>query len=172
MALELYAPEKGRISRWILGVSAALLLAYGAWSLYFYLPEGARSPLFGWQPLGKAYPISIALISAIVALIGGLIATWWAINHAKLVDFLENVERELHKVSWANKLEVKNSSIVVIIVTLVLAGWVALWDVIFAQLQQWAWGVHWTLAILGILVVVIAPLVGLFMLSRGKQTTK
>lgn len=129
-ALELYAPDKGRYARWIIGVTAVILLGYGAWSLYYALPDSWRQPLMGWRPLGDAYPLSLSLLLSAIALAGGAFGIWWAINYKRLVNFLHDVEVEMTKVSWASKKEVVASSVVVLVTTVILAGWVGLVDAV------------------------------------------
>lgn len=135
-ALDLYAPGRARISRWVLGISGMLLLAYGAYSLYYALPQAARAPIGGWRPLGDAFPVSWALIGAIVALLAGAGGAWWLVNYKRLVDFLHDVEVEMGKVSWASRKEVVSNSIVVIVATTILAGWVFIADVTLAAIRQ------------------------------------
>lgn len=134
--MDLYAPEKARISRWLLGVSAILLIGYGTYSLYYFLPSSARAPMFGWRPLGDAFPISIAFVSSFAVLVAGAAGMWWTINYARLVDFLRDVEGEMHKVAWPSKQELISSSLVIVVATGILASWVALVDLILLGVRQ------------------------------------
>ncbi|MFC1706896.1 preprotein translocase subunit SecE [Planctomycetota bacterium] len=134
-ALELYAPEKGRYSRWILGVSAMLLAGYGTHSLYYSFPEGMRAAVFGWKPLGDEFPISWGLIISVSIFVAFSLGTWLAINHQKLVDFLHETEVEMTKVSWASKDEVLRSSLVVVVTTIILAVWVYMADILLAGVR-------------------------------------
>lgn len=135
-ALDLYAPEKARYSRWIVGASGALLVAYGAFSLFNSLPGSARAPIGGWTPLGQAYPISWALLLGVLVLVAGMVGMWWAINYAKLVNFLQDCEVEMGKVSWASRSEVISSSIVVCVGTAMLAGWVYFADLVLVGVRH------------------------------------
>jgi preprotein translocase SecE subunit len=126
--LDLYAPDKARVSRWIIGLSAGALVTYGGWSLFYALPQGMRGAIAGLAPFGSQYPVSWALVLGLVVLVGGLGGLWWGINHPKLVDFLQDCEGEMGKVSWASRSEVASSSAVVVVATAILAGWVSLAD--------------------------------------------
>ena len=135
-ALDLYAPDKARYSRWMLGVSSMLLTGYGAYSLFYAAPSGWREPIGGWEPLGDAFPVSPALLLGLLVVIVGAGGTWWAINYPKLVDFMKDVEAEMAKVSWASKSEVVTSSFVVVVATAILSGWVYLADLMLAGVRQ------------------------------------
>jgi len=135
-AMDLYAPEKARISRWLLGVSAILLVGYGTYSLYYYLPSTARAPMFGWRPLGDAFPVSVAFVSSLAVLLAGVAGSWWAINYPRLVDFLRDVEGEMYKVAWPSRQELISSSLVIVVATAILASWVALIDLILLGVRQ------------------------------------
>ena len=132
--LELYEPSKGRYSRWIVGASAIALLLYGVYGLYYSFGDTLRkSVVEGWQPLGDEFPISVALLVSCGVLISGLVTVWWAVNYPKLVDFFHDTEIELTKVSWASKGEVVGSSIVVLVTTVILMGWIAFVDGVFKK---------------------------------------
>ena len=135
-ALDFYAPEKARISRWMLGVAAMLLAGYGAYSLYYWVPEGWRQPILGWKPLGDAFPVSGGLGAAVAMLVASTVGTWFGINHTRFVNFLHEVEVEMGKVSWASKSEVISSSMVVVAATVILAGWVFLADLVLGGIRQ------------------------------------
>lgn len=135
-AFELYAPQKGRIARWIIGVSGALLVAYGAYTLFYSLPEATRRPLVGWQPLGSAYPVTASFFISLLALGAGGFGMWWVINYARFVDFLHDCEIEMGKVSWASRDEIVSSSIVVVIATIILAGWVYSMDLVMIAVRS------------------------------------
>ncbi len=130
--LQPYAPEKAVLSRWILGASAAALVIYGCYDFYYWAPDSWRAAIGGWEPLGRDFPISWALVVSIVLFLIGAGATWWGVNHARLVDFLAETEVEMTKVSWSSKKEVVGSSIVVIITVIVLGIWITVVDTVLS----------------------------------------
>ncbi|RME75976.1 MAG: preprotein translocase subunit SecE, partial [Planctomycetota bacterium] len=130
------APDKARTTRWIVGASAFVLVAYGAYGLYYTFGEAMRAPIGGWKPLGDEFPISWAFVLSALWLLVGTAAVWYGVNHRRLVEFFHETEVELSKVSWASKNEVIGSSVVVLVVTFVLAVWIGLLDRSFLALFQ------------------------------------
>ncbi len=52
------------------------------------------------------------------------------------VEFVRGVRGELRRVSWPNREQLQQSTAVVLIIVLVLAAYVALWDLIFQYLAK------------------------------------
>ena len=115
-----YAPDKAKTTRWILGVCAFALLAFGAYGLYYSFGETMRAPIGGWRPLGDELSLLFAL--------AGWAGAWWGVNHPRFVEFFHDTEVELTKVSWSSKNEVLGSSAVVMVVTVVLGVWIFVLD--------------------------------------------
>ncbi len=129
----IYKPEQAVKSRWILGVSAASLLLFGCYQMFYTLPEGARGHAFGsFRPLGEEFPVSWALLASVTLALAGAAGTWIAVNHARLVDFFGETEVEMTKVSWSSRREVIGSSVVVIATVVILGIWIAAVDVILS----------------------------------------
>jgi preprotein translocase SecE subunit len=135
-----YAPDKAIISRWILGCSAVALAAFGCWQLFHWAPESWQRPIGGWTPLGDDFPISWALVLSVVCFVAAAGGTWWGVNYARFVDFLQDTETEMTKVSWSSKREVVGSSIVVIATVVILGIWILLVDLILTGPQPGGWG--------------------------------
>ncbi len=53
------------------------------------------------------------------------------------VKFAKDVRGELRKVSWPNREQLQQSTIVVILLVLVLMAYIYVWDFIFQNLAQW-----------------------------------
>ncbi|HVY62383.1 MAG TPA: preprotein translocase subunit SecE [Planctomycetota bacterium] len=129
-AFEVYKPDQAVKSRWALGICTISLAAFGCYQLFYSLGEWAHGHIYsGFRPLGEEFPISWALVLSIVLFIAGAVGTWWAVNHARLVDFLTETELEMTKVSWSSKREVVGSSIVVVATVIILGVWIAAVDV-------------------------------------------
>jgi preprotein translocase subunit SecE len=52
------------------------------------------------------------------------------------ISFARDVRGELRRVSWPNRDQLQQSTAVVLIIVLVLAGYVAFWDFIFQRLAK------------------------------------
>ena len=132
-AFELYKPDQAVYSRWFMGGSLMALIVFGCHQLFYTLPERARGPMVAaFQPLGPDFPVSWALLVAVVLTVAGGVGVWRAVNHAKLVDFFAETEVEMTKVSWSSKNEVIGSSVVVVATVVILGLWIALVDVILS----------------------------------------
>lgn len=134
-----YAPDKAVISRWILAVSTVSLAAFGCWQFYNWSPESWQRPIGGWTPLGTDFPISWSLAIAVVLFLGGAGGIWWAVNYARLVDFLAETEVEMTKVSWSSRREVVGSSVVVIATVVILGLWILIVDLVLTGPQPGGW---------------------------------
>ncbi|MCW8139176.1 MAG: preprotein translocase subunit SecE [Planctomycetota bacterium] len=145
MALELYKPEEATRTRGLIGVLLAALLGYGLFHLYEFLGGWNywKDDLVGGA-LGPEFPISPRVI--LIAVMGILTASsiYLLCNHAKVVDFLIDTEKEMQNVSWAPKHEVISSSIVVVITVLIMAAYLGVVDygLVWAK-DQVAWDALW-----------------------------
>lgn len=119
MALEVHKKGQGMVARVATYVACAVLILFGVKSLYatinvpnvhVFVPG---VPVIGDLSLYKA----IALVVAAVA----LLALHALLNRPRSVDLLIETEQEMKKVSWPTLPEVWNATIVVAMVTLVLA---------------------------------------------------
>jgi preprotein translocase SecE subunit len=108
------------------------LIAYGCYDFYYWSPDGMRTAIGGWEPLGRDFPISWSLLVSLVFFIAGATFVWWSVNHPRLVDFFADTEVEMTKVSWSSRKEVFGSSVVVIVTVVILGIWISLVDFILA----------------------------------------
>jgi preprotein translocase subunit SecE len=53
------------------------------------------------------------------------------------VKFAKDVRSELRKVSWPNREQLQQSTMVVILIVLILMAYVYAWDFVFRTLAQW-----------------------------------
>ena len=67
----------------------------------------------------------------------GLWIAYRVVNLAKFADFLISVEAEMSKVSWPTKTELVRGSMVVLITILFLAGFLFMFDLMWAKVFYW-----------------------------------
>jgi preprotein translocase SecE subunit len=120
MNLEIYKKGQGKIARVTAYSLVGVLILFGAYRLFatFNVPgEGvlvaARIPVIG--------QITIMKIVAIVAFAVGLLLMHLVLNGPKLATLLIDTEQEMRKVSWPSKSEVKSATLVVVLVTFIMA---------------------------------------------------
>ena len=135
MGLEIYKPGQGKLARYsAYGLGVALVL-FGARSLYatINVPGNAwvEIPVFG--ELSPYHAIAFAVAGL------GILGLHLVLNRPNSVDMLIDTEQELKKVSWPSGTEVKNATIVVVIVTFTMA--MLLWG--FDRVLQMVFGLVW-----------------------------
>jgi preprotein translocase subunit SecE len=59
---------------------------------------------------------------------------------ARLREFVQEVLAEFRKVTWPSRQELVNSTVVVIVVTVVLAFFLGAVDIVLARLVEWVLG--------------------------------
>jgi len=69
---------------------------------------------------------------AILAFFAGI--SWWLLNKPRIVDFMIATESEMRKVNWPSKTEIKGSTAVVIIGTLLVTSILFVIDLGFVTL--------------------------------------
>ena len=120
MSLEIYKKGQGKAARVTAYVLLGILVLFGAYRLYatFNVPgEGvlvdANIPVIG--------QITVMKIVSFLVFAGGMLALHLALNAPKMATLLIDTEQEMRKVSWPSRNEVKSATIVVVIVTFVMA---------------------------------------------------
>ncbi len=120
MSLEIYKKGQGKMARLSAYGLVGVLILFGAYRFHatFNVPgEGvlvaAKLPVIGQITWMKIFSVIVCL--------GGILGMHMVLNGAKMSDLLIDTEQEMKKVSWPSKKEVQNSTIVVVIVTFVMA---------------------------------------------------
>ncbi len=126
----IYKPGQGRYARISSGVLLGLLVAYGCQSLRGLLADAGDLVQLGWITLTYAQvgPAAVFLLAAA--------ALAFALNRAKVADFLIETEIEMGRVMWPTRRAVVSSSVVVIITLLVMAGFLYGVDYLFLELLK------------------------------------
>lgn len=119
-SLALYKPGQGSTSRWIAYLLLGVLLFLGVRSLFGALyREGSGVLLADVPVVGDVTWLKV--ICLLVFVFGG-----WGVhqllNRPASVDLLIDTEQELKKVSWPSWGEVKNATLVVSLVTVVMGA--------------------------------------------------
>ncbi len=77
-------------------------------------------------------------VSILVVVICGIIGFHFIGRKAKFVDFMIATEGEMRKVNWSTKREIVGSTILVIMLTLFIAVFCQIADLVFSAFFQWA----------------------------------
>jgi preprotein translocase subunit SecE len=116
--LEIYKSGQGKIARIGAYVLGGILVISGAVSLYRFINVPGREWVTGLPIIGH---VSIFNTIAFGVALLGLLALHLVLNRPGTANALIDTETELKKVSWPSRREVKNATIVVSLVTLVMA---------------------------------------------------
>ena len=117
--LALYKPGQAKTARWTAYLLGSLMIFLGALSLYATINVPGR-----WV-IADGVPVLGALTGfKLIALVVGILGVWGlhlVLNRPATVDLLIDTEQELRKVSWPSRAEVKSATLVVALVTFVMA---------------------------------------------------
>jgi len=108
--LQIFKPGQGTWTRGLTAAGIAILVAFG---IYFVDAE-----LQGVKAANEFVrgTVAVVIIAAFFAL------AWWLLNKPRIVDFMIATESEMRKVNWPTKKEIKGSTMVVIIGTLLVTA--------------------------------------------------
>jgi len=118
MGLELYKAGQGKYARGIAYALGAGLIVFGGVRLYATINVPGQEwvkdvPLIGHVSIYNTIALGIVLL--------GMLLLHLVLNRPGAVDALVDTEQELKKVSWPSKIEVRNATLVVVLVTFVMA---------------------------------------------------
>ncbi|GAB4161215.1 MAG: hypothetical protein Kow00107_09040 [Planctomycetota bacterium] len=107
----------------------AILLITGVFAAYRWFKYFNLQTIFG--------TVRIDWLGAAVLILLGLAAGFYfAAVHKKTVNYIVDTDEEMRKVSWPSKEELKDSSILVIVVMIILGAITSVFDAIFLQLLK------------------------------------
>ncbi len=121
--LQIFKPGQGTWTRGLTALGIAILVAFGIHWVDSELEAKAN----------EYVRVIIGLI--ILAAFFGL--AWWLLNKPRIVDFMIATESEMRKVNWPTKKEIKGSTMVVIVGTLLITAILFVIDFGFASLFTW-----------------------------------
>ena len=134
MSLEIFKKGQGKTSRITAYVLLSILILFGAYRLHATFNVagegvlvGTSGVLWGETPplIDAAIPVlgTITIMKVISVVVFGLamLGLHLVLNAPKMATLLIDTEQEMRKVSWPSKTEVKSATIVVVIVTFVMA---------------------------------------------------
>jgi preprotein translocase SecE subunit len=134
MNLEIQKKGQGKYARGAAYVLAGILALFGAFRFYASINVPGRAVFVDDVPvLGVISAYNLAAIA--VALIGMLLVHLF-LNRLDAVDLLIETEQEMKKVDWPGRAVVQNATLVVILVTFVLAILLHGFDVVLQWLFQ------------------------------------
>ena len=130
MGLEIYKAGQGKYARGVAYLLGAGMIIFGGIRLYATI----NVPNKEWvRDLPVIDHVSVYNTIAFGVVLVGMFMLHLVLNRPSAVNALIDTEQELKKVSWPSKLEVRNATIVVVIVTFVMA--VLLYG--FDKILQW-----------------------------------
>lgn len=121
-AAGLYKKNQGRLTRQLTAAAIVTVVALGAWAMQQTI-------------LADLEPSVRNSIAAAVAIAG----VWFAyriVNYPVFADFLVDVEGEMAKVSWPNRLELKRATVVVLVVMFLLSFVLFAYDLVWQQILR------------------------------------
>jgi preprotein translocase subunit SecE len=122
--LALYKPGQAKAARWSAYLLGSLLAFFGVLSLYGTINvPGSQVYVENLPVVGS---ITLYKIIAVCVFVLAVYALHLILNRPTMVDLLIDTEQELKKVSWPSRLEVKNATLVVALVTFVM-GFILYW---------------------------------------------
>lgn len=121
--LQTFKPGQGTWTRGLTALGIAILVAFGIYWIDSEIEAKAN----------EYVRAVIALV--IIAIFFGL--AWWLLNKPRIVDFMIATESEMRKVNWPTKKEIKGSTMVVIVGTLLVTAILFVIDFGFASLFTW-----------------------------------
>jgi preprotein translocase SecE subunit len=120
MNLEIYKKGQGKTARTTAYALIGILVLFGAYRLHatFNVPgEGvlvaSKIPVIG--------QITVMKIISILAFCVGLLLMHIVLNGTQMATLLIDTEQEMRKVTWPSRAEIKSATLVVVIVTFVMA---------------------------------------------------
>jgi preprotein translocase SecE subunit len=119
MALDLYKKGQGTVARATAYALGAGIVLFGAYR--FFATFNRRDAEVFAQDLPLLGDVTVWKVIAIALAGIGLVALHLMLNRPRLVDAMIETEQEMRKVSWPTLPEVWNATIVVVLVTTVLA---------------------------------------------------
>jgi preprotein translocase SecE subunit len=117
MNIRIYKRGQGKNARLGTAISVFVVAAVGCWILHQKL-MALDNP---W--LDTMLPAAVCAVSAAVI--------YWLSNIPSIADFLIAAEGEIKKVSWSNRKEIANSTMIVIVVVAVMSIGLGLVDLAF-----------------------------------------
>ena len=130
MGLEIYKPGQGKYARMTAYLLGLGLVIFGGIRLYATINVPGQEwvkdvPLIGHVSIYNTIALGVVLLSFLLLHL--------VLNRPGAVDALIDTEQELKKVSWPSKIEVRNATLVVVLVTFVMA--ILLYG--FDRILQW-----------------------------------
>ena len=123
---EVYKQGQGTYSRAAVAALLGLLTAFGAFELY--------AAMDAWEAkIGGVVPWKLAVSGVVAAACAfGILV---AVNGRKTVDFLIVTEAELRKVSWPTRRQLRQQTLVVIVVAVIFGVAIQIADWVYVNLN-------------------------------------
>lgn len=111
------------------------LMYLGGAVVLFYLTQWSFDWIWGYF-VASPSELLVTLLSGIIALVAGVVLY----RHERVHALANEVSSELKKVSWPNAKEVKAATVVVIVMALISAVLIMVFDTIWSNLTELIYG--------------------------------
>lgn len=98
--------------------------------------QGLAVPLLARQDITDPQLLGLVNATTLAGLFAGTVTFLLLMRHAKAYGFTNEVIDELRKVVWPDKQETVRSTLVVVIFTFIVAGALAAYDYVWAQVTE------------------------------------
>jgi preprotein translocase SecE subunit len=119
MGLDVYKKGQGSLARLAAYAIGIVLIAFGVLRFFATINVPNENVLVPGLPL--LGDLSVYKVVSLVLLVAALIGLHLLLNRPRSVDLLIETEQEMKKVSWPTLPEVWNATLVVVLVTVLLA---------------------------------------------------
>ena len=123
MAMGIYKNGQGYYTRLCTAIAFAVLVAMGAW----WVAAQFQGVDFGFPSIYASAGSAVLVITVF-----GLLGYWLIGRRARSVDFLVATEGEMKKVNWSTRREVTGSTVIVLLLSFLIAVLCAVFDLAFA----------------------------------------
>ncbi len=136
--LKVYKKTQGRITRQVTfavvaGICCLAAYRFGSVLLTYHVDQKVAEKVFQGAVTASSVRRVMVLLTAAI----GVFVSYRLVNYTRFADFLISVEAEMNKVSWPARTELIRASIVVIVVMVVMAAALCLYDILWLMILRW-----------------------------------
>ncbi len=139
--LKVYKKTQGRITRQVTFAAISVIFCLAAYRFDVNLAAYKFDTWLSGALGDVLSPATVRRLAAVAFAAFGVFVAYRLVNYTRFADFLISVEAEMNKVSWPARGELVRASIVVIVVMVVMAVSLWLYDLVWVKVLQ-ILGIH------------------------------